>query len=243
MSSTPLGDASIRITLDPEAARREASKLRDELRRIDEQRRKLHEEMERTLHAVPGGVASNRPNPASPGIPFPAPGSKPQANAWGPGGPTGMRGTQTPAGLDKLTSPQDLIDSIPFAKLIQKALQVGAQTAKQLPLLTESLKAATKGTPFEFLAQEADALTKGLAERVLKLEALVEAIPDTKTDVLDYNIAALKLGRLPTDQPQLIQDFYEINYQQLALRKTMDSEVQRDMVRKLPEAFKNALNR
>lgn len=234
--SVVLGDASIRVTLDPAAAKREAHALREEMRKLDEQRKKLTEEMERTANGQPGATATNRANASSPPLqPGQHRSATPSVNVESDDG--GSKGD----GLGGLLGKG--LKFFALVKLVKGALQVGATVAKQLPLLTENLKSAAKGTMFEDLANKADMTAQQLAERVIKIEARLEAIADTKTDVIDYNMAALKLGRLPTDQVGIIQDFFEINSQQLALKKTMDTELQREMFRKLPEAFKNALNR
>lgn len=238
MSSVKLGDASIRVTIDPAAAKSEADRLKKELQKLDEMRKKAQDEMERALRGETS-MGQNRPDPNTPG----GGGARQAAGAGSP--PVNQSGVQA-SGREEDKGKgaggrhfQDMIGS-----WINKA-RIAAEAIKASSAFSSYAKETLKGTMFEGLASGVDEQVQKLAERVNKLESAYEGgFVDTVTDVVDFNIAALKLGgKFPADQKTLIADFAEINYQQSLLRKDIDLATKRSIYEVMPEAIRQAFLR
>lgn len=238
MTNVKLGDASIRITLDPEAAKREADALKKELDKIEERKKKVAEEMERTANG------EQSPTAAKPGPNSPAQGRPGQHFKAGMG-TSGM-------GDDEGASKRNGSTIRSFKRMLDlglTAVKFGAATAKKLSVAAGAMEEKFKGTMFEGIAKKGTAFFKDAAEKAVKVESYGAAIPDTFTDVIDYNTAALKLGgKFPEDQDKLIADFYKINQAQEELRKSfslateelMLTYVQRGFTTVIQEAIKRS---
>lgn len=232
MSSVKMGDASIRVTIDPQAAKAEADRLKKELQKLDEIRKKTQEELERAFHGEKP-LGATKPDPNAPGgqrvKPVP-----------------GAAGGEEQKEKAKKTSGQDVSERIGgyFSK-VYSAVKVASDAASAGSGLTSYLKGLVKGTPFESrVIDGVDHAAQRAAEHLNKLDAGRSAFHDTVTDVVDYNMAALKLGgKIPVDQDKIVKDFAEINYQQNLLRANINLATKRTLMETLPKAFAATFNR
>lgn len=238
MTNVKLGDASIRITLDPESAKREADALKRELEKIEERKKKVAEEMER--------AARGEQSPTAP---------KPDPNVPG-SGQHGRRTSHAAIGggddeAGKGSSKGSRRGIRQFLDLAVMGAKIAAATSKKLAASADMFESKFKGSMFEGVAKRGAGVVKDIAGGVIKAESHLSAVPDTLTDVLDYNTAALKLGgKFPEDQDKLISDFYRINQAQEELRKSfslateqlMLEYVERGMSAVIESAIKKATN-
>lgn len=231
-----MGDASIRVTIDPTAAKAEADKLRKELEKLDEMRKKAQEERERALRGEQA-VVSGQPDPN-------APGGQRSATTVGP-----TQSGITPSGAEdptgRTSGGRKTSERIgEYFGAAMKAARTAAEATKVAGGFTSYLKKLFGGTALEGPANAVDAAAQKAAEFVNKLEAGRDAFHDTVTDVVDFNIAALKLGgKIPADQDEIVKDFAEINYQQGLLRKDIDLATKRAIYEVMPAAFAATFNR
>jgi hypothetical protein len=228
---TQLGDASIKITLDPQAAKAEADRFKRQMDELDRQRKKLQEEMERAQR----GEASLIQQHADPNAPMgrrAGPGANNAPGRWEDQG--AVPDTSSKSAQSIQNTVKDYLSKANLASsLVQKST-----------VITEAVKDVFNGTIFEGLAKSLDTGVKSAAEKAINVGAHLSSVPDTITDTVDYNMAALKLGgRFPMDQDAIIRDFYEINLQQTNLRKNIDLETQRVTMRTIIDATKLMFNR
>jgi hypothetical protein len=246
VTNIKLGDASIRITLDPAMAKREADALKRELEKIEERKKKVAGEMERLERGEQSPTAT-KPGPNTSGgggrggqFGVPEGGSSAMSPGGSDEGHPGKRG-----GLGTRRTIRNVID------MVVMGAKITAATTKKLAAVSETFAEKFEGTWFEGMAKKASGGIKDLAGKVIEGEAYIGAAPDTITDVIDYNTAALKLGgKFPEDQANIISEFYQINKAQEELRKSFSlateellfSVVEKGLTNFIQDAIKKATN-
>lgn len=249
-------DASVKITIDPSAAKREADALRRDLARLNEAKKKAHEEIEHYIDGIGRVVDNKRPGPNAPdgGRSVPVANNASGANALGTAVDTmamryGLKGFGNMAGNAGLSG--GLASGIMgFARTaaipaaIIGGLYMGTRMAPKITAglselatgLADKLPTQLQG-PVQELAKWLDEKSQAMDAKIKEFESMVSGAMDTITDVIDYNSAALKLGgRWPKDQTSIIKEYYTINQKQAQLDKTLNQELDREMVRNLTKA-------
>lgn len=208
MNMIPVGtSASVKVIIDPSAARRELDGMKREMVKLEETRKKFHTEMEHTVEGS-GRLVSGQPNPNNSSA-LSGGGSKPIASS----GLGGM--AQTAAGLG-LFGKVGLVAGA--GALIYKTANDGIkQVPKILTVIRELLHDTFVGEYSDVLLQKDGQIVEAAEnakELAVERSAVVGGAIDTVTDVIDFNMAAATLGgTLPKGEHQLtlINGFFEIN--------------------------------
>ena len=225
MNLIPLGQsASVKVIIDPRAARREVDGLKREMTKLEETRKKFHEEME---HAIDGKarVLGNHPDP-----------NRPAGKSLGggiPGGPAGAAALgRAAAGRAAGAGALGVGGAVVGGLLLANAALKRGPAA--VGFMRELLKDTAVGEYTNVLFQKDGILanaTQEAATEASKRTAMILGGVDTVTDVLDYNVAHLKLGgKIPDNQGTVIEAFYKKNVAERQFEEMIQFAKERDLL-------------
>lgn len=219
-------EASVKIILDPSAAKRETESFKRELVKLDEAKKKAQDEIKAFIEGtarVVGGADPNDPD-----------GKR--------GKPSSDRPNDQGADLEKPARRVGILDTIDSILSVAKT---AFQVTKNASTITAVLAEATKGTWVEEVTQYIDDKVKAMAEKVIDLESKL-VLRETAVDVVDYHIASLKLGgKVPTgdDEQKIIEEYWRIHSSQADLTKSLALEKERQLAQTVVKAVQASYGR
>ena len=225
MNLIPLGQsASVKVIIDPRAARREVDGLKREMTKLEETRKKFHEEVE---HSNDGKARAfgNKPDPNSPA-------GKSLGGSGGAGAAAGR------GGRDMLDVAGRAAGALLIARVVKEGLIAANSALKRGPAAVGFMRELLKDTPvgeYTNVLFQKDGIMAGAAQDAandaMKRSAMINAAADTTTDVLDYNVAHLKLGgKIPDNQGTVIEAFYKKNVAERQFEEMIQFAKERDLL-------------
>ena len=125
-----------------------------------------------------------------------------------------------------------------IARVVKEGLIAANSAVKRAPAAVGFMRELLKDTPvgeYTNVLFQKEGILAGAAQDAandaMKRSAMINAAADTTTDVLDYNVAHLKLGgKIPDGQGTIIEQFYKKNAAERQFEEMIQFAKERDLL-------------
>lgn len=211
-----IGTAALTIVLQPGATARDLARVRSLIDSIDQQKMRQEQELEELNQRTKENVSSFK------------------QSVDGMKGVMGLNNVQRPGLMSKA---QQLLGTV------MTPIEVGATALEYtLPRLGQAIQSGAEGTVFDAIARDVNRQIQQLAAKISDLRADLEAIQPTAVKMVQFNVAALRLGgKIPEDQDELAKQTWKIEQAQRAMERSLKRDIDNQTIDMIIQATKRAV--